>query len=160
MLLLSVTGHKMKTNIYISDKDTWDVNNNIIQYSPKWIQNETLNSFVIKSSFYCLSSFEDTKVTGKLLSSICPLTSLSGTITFPFHLLRPAYTQVHWALSFKGALDKRRRYNAHKLWPLKCSRTKNRVTRHWHLHKIRCEPFNLQGVNRAAFNKSEFHNEG
>lgn len=40
------------------------------------------------------------------LSSVCPLTSLSGTISFPFHLLWPLYVPVHWALSFRRALNK------------------------------------------------------
>lgn len=56
-----------------------------------------------------------------LVCSQCPLTSLSGTITFVFHLSQPDCVAVHWLLSFSLALNKlcfNGEWDAHKPWPL------------------------------------------
>lgn len=67
---------KVKTDIYISENDTWEVNNKISKlgasHNTDTVLNSyrmTENSFVIRSFFYCLSNSENTKVISSYLSS-------------------------------------------------------------------------------------------
>lgn len=62
-----------------------------------------------------------------VFSSDRPLTPLSGTITFPFHLLRRLRVPFHWALSFSLTLSKLCLNGASEAlnrWPLCQSGTK------------------------------------
>lgn len=62
-----------------------------------------------------------------VFSSDRPLTPLSGTITFPFHLLRRLRVPFHWALSFRLTLSKLCLNGASEAlnsWPLCQSGTK------------------------------------